>query len=690
MAVDIIDDPNKQKDANGQQAGSTNPDVGGASSSGGSSNSQQSSNNRTGSGFVNLQNILQANKTNKLGSTVGSGIQNAANDVKQGLNTAQSDFQQQSNQNQMGNTTDQQNRSSIINRITGNPVQVNTVGQGPNPQPQAASSAPPSAATPPAPSASSDMVSAGGNANFNEMTGQPTNAQPATQLPSVSDDEAAQFAKYRSGSYAGPQELANLNALQGQASQAQQLGANTTTAGGQQQLLQQFIGQGPQYTSGMRGLDSLILGQTGGNELNAARQSTSGLSNDVNGANSLAQQIAQSNTAQAKQFGLDTTNQLGNKNTGAIGDIYSGLNKTVTDKQNAADAQFNPLMQRINSGALTKDDETQVKNLLGLDPNGPIYGSKDQIMQALTTGIKKGQYDTSNVADQQQNAKINALQKLSGQNDTNLDQSRIGTAGAALTTDQSVRDQLAKIQEGGASRFNNDYKNAGILSQKELDYINSKDVQDQFHNIGGIMNSVEQQDAEGRVRGNNQIDALQKQIASELSANDTTNNESGFNQYMPMLNGTGNANTDLGNYGGTRTWARSEGVSAFLANLSAQQQKRQGIEQNNNYSQNLGSLLGYSDKNLKKNIKDGDKHVESFLDTITPHQYEYNSPEHGLGKHLGIMAQDLEKTDEGRQAIIEKPEGKQVNFGKLGGMILASQANIHNRLKAIESNKKKK
>ena len=681
MAVNIVNDPNAPKDPNSQQSGSQTPDAGGASASGSSSNSPQNSNSRTGSGFVNLQNILQANKTNKLGAAVGSGIQGAANDVKQGLNTAQSDFQQQSNQNQMGTTADQQNRSSIINRITGAPVQVNTVGQGPNAQ--AASSAPPPAATAPAPSASSDIVSAGGNANFNEKTGQVTNAQPVTPLPSVSDAEAAQFAKYRSGSYAGPQELANLNALQGQASQAQQLGANTATAGGQQQLLQQFVGQGPQYGSGMRGLDSLILGQTGGNELNAARQSTAGLSNDVNGANSLAQQIAQSNSAQAKQFGLDTTNQLGNKSSGAIGDIYGNLSSTAASKQATADAAFNPLMQRINSGSLTPEDESQVKNLLGLDPSAPIYASKDQIMLALKTGIKKGNYDESNVADQQQNAKINALQKLSGQNDTNLNQSTIGTAGAALNGDQTVRDQLAKIQEGGSSRFANDYKNSGILSQKELDYLNSQGLQDQFKGIGGSLNNYDQQDSYGQTRAINQAHNSEQDILSKLSAYDKQNNESGFG-------GLQNSIADIGNYGGQRSYNRGEGVSQFLANIAGQQKQREGIEKNNNYSQNLGSLLGYSDKNLKKNIKDGDEHVESFLDTITPHQYEYNSPEHGLGKHLGIMAQDLEKTDEGRQAIIEKPEGKQVNFGKLGGMILASQANIHNRLKAIESNKKKK
>lgn len=60
--------------------------------------------NQTGSGFTTLQKYLQANKANKLGSTVGSGIQQAGQQATGAMQTAGNKFQQgfQSEQNRLG------------------------------------------------------------------------------------------------------------------------------------------------------------------------------------------------------------------------------------------------------------------------------------------------------------------------------------------------------------------------------------------------------------------------------------------------------------------------------------------------------------------------------------------------------------------------------------------------------------
>ena len=44
------------------------------------------------------------------------------------------------------------------------------------------------------------------------------------------------------------------------------------------------------------------------------------------------------------------------------------------------------------------------------------------------------------------------------------------------------------------------------------------------------------------------------------------------------------------------------------------------------------------------------------------------------------MAQDLEKTQLGKQMVENTPEGKQVNFGKGLGLVMASQARLNERL----------
>ena len=57
---------------------------------------------RSGTGFTNLQNMMDANQNNKLGSAVSSGVAGQFNQAKDSLGQAQGQFQQQ-----LGNTKNQ-------------------------------------------------------------------------------------------------------------------------------------------------------------------------------------------------------------------------------------------------------------------------------------------------------------------------------------------------------------------------------------------------------------------------------------------------------------------------------------------------------------------------------------------------------------------------------------------------------
>ena len=55
------------------------------------------------------------------------------------------------------------------------------------------------------------------------------------------------------------------------------------------------------------------------------------------------------------------------------------------------------------------------------------------------------------------------------------------------------------------------------------------------------------------------------------------------------------------------------------------------------------------------------------------------------------MAQDLEKAGPvGKSMVEDTPMGKLVNYGKGFGAVLAAQAHLNQRLKALESKKKKR
>jgi hypothetical protein len=80
---------------------------------------------------------------------------------------------------------------------------------------------------------------------------------------------------------------------------------------------------------------------------------------------------------------------------------------------------------------------------------------------------------------------------------------------------------------------------------------------------------------------------------------------------------------------------------------------------------------------------------KNFLDKLKAYSYEYKNPElpgAGEGRHLSVMAQDLEKAGPvGRSMVMETPQGKMVDYGKGFGAILAAQADLNGRLNDIES-----
>ncbi len=97
----------------------------------------------------------------------------------------------------------------------------------------------------------------------------------------------------------------------------------------------------------------------------------------------------------------------------------------------------------------------------------------------------------------------------------------------------------------------------------------------------------------------------------------------------------------------------------------------------------------YSDENMKENIDYNPKDVQSFLDRLKPAAYDYkdevkNDPKASKDRQLGVMAQDLEKSKLGKEAVSEGEAGKVVDYKDLEPKMLASLAALNQRLKKIE------
>lgn len=89
----------------------------------------------------------------------------------------------------------------------------------------------------------------------------------------------------------------------------------------------------------------------------------------------------------------------------------------------------------------------------------------------------------------------------------------------------------------------------------------------------------------------------------------------------------------------------------------------------------------WSDKNMKTNIEEVDPH--EMLDDLKGYSYEYKDGA-GMeeGPQVGVMAQDLEES--APQAVIDTPDGKAIDYSKMGGPMLAALASLSKRLDELE------
>ncbi len=140
--------------------------------------------------------------------------------------------------------------------------------------------------------------------------------------------------------------------------------------------------------------------------------------------------------------------------------------------------------------------------------------------------------------------------------------------------------------------------------------------------------------------------------------------------------------------------------AAIAQNAADANQYAQNRQTNQDIFNGLSSVLGgsasaikgtnsattTSDERAKKDIKPMDDKMAEFLDTLHAMQYKYKEPEkHGAGKRIGVMAQDVEKSDAGSEMVHDDEEGtKQIDARNNIGTLLAAMGSIHQRLKKLE------
>lgn len=122
---------------------------------------------------------------------------------------------------------------------------------------------------------------------------------------------------------------------------------------------------------------------------------------------------------------------------------------------------------------------------------------------------------------------------------------------------------------------------------------------------------------------------------------------------------------------------------------SATQAGPSQLERGIGYATQLGGALGgamimKSDERLKTNIIPGEEELSEFLDSLGVHSYEYRNKEYGAGRYVSVMAQELEKTELGKDLVIDTAAGKVVDYAKGFGVMLAANAMLYKEIQELK------
>ena len=103
----------------------------------------------------------------------------------------------------------------------------------------------------------------------------------------------------------------------------------------------------------------------------------------------------------------------------------------------------------------------------------------------------------------------------------------------------------------------------------------------------------------------------------------------------------------------------------------------------------VAGMYAKSDERSKTDVREGGGAARSFLESLgAALLYRYKNPQEAgaaPGQQMGVMAQDVAKTPMGQQMVVPTNEGLMLDPARSLGAVLAGQADLHNRTKALES-----
>jgi hypothetical protein len=360
---------------------------------------------------------------------------------------------------------------------------------------------------------------------------------------------------------------------------------------------------------------------------------------------------------------------------------YNGLTAPSIEEQRLK------LQQYVDAGQLTPEQmQAALVNSNAYDSIDQDTTGKDAQLEALSQLQNIG---SSGGLDAQDKAKLQDIQ--------NQEQTQAKGARDAIIQNAEARGMggsglslLAELQNQQDSATRASAKDVDVAAEGQQRALQA--IQDSA-NLGGSINQNQFAQQKAVADSKNAINQFNAANTQQTNATNTAANNAAQASNLANKQAVSNANVGLGNQ--QQQFNKGLAQSNFNNQLSVDNAKANALNQQAT-QQNLAAgqdkkLIGsavsgaasiFSDERVKKDIE----HFNAghFLDSLTGYKYKYKDPEMGHGEQVGVMAQDLQK--EVPQMVEDTPRGKMVDYSpeKTTGPVLASLADLNERLRRIE------
>jgi hypothetical protein len=328
----------------------------------------------------------------------------------------------------------------------------------------------------------------------------------------------------------------------------------------------------------------------------------------------------------------------------------SALNNIQMDpslKRNQMDALVG-LQDISDSGGMTQMDKANLSKI-STDENTKARGQREAILQnAQARGLG--------------GSGLELMSNLQNQQDSATRQSQRDLDVAGMAQNRALQALMQQGQLAGNIQNQDFSQKAQVANANDaISKFNAQNQQSQINQNVGARNTAQAMNL-----------ANKQKVADQNAA--LANEQQKFNKNLQQQN----FNNQITRAGG------QAGVNANNQAAAGQTSQNQADAFNKTIGTGLSAgATFFSDERGKTDVEEFSP--SDFLDSLTSYKYKYKNPaKHGGGERVGVMAQDLEKSDAGAQMVSDGPEGKMVDFSKSGPTVLASLADINDRLRKLE------